>query len=164
MKQIGVQKIFWDAFELAISTQARRLAKDIADAVGQDPEPLLLELKNEKVSVYLFEDSTLDDVDVLDMRCRHSMPICGQPSWRTPCLEPVIWSTNPVGRVGACLHHALTPEPRDPKWKEMLQWEYDDVTYYISATEGLVYSAEGTLCGRYDAKKKKVVIFEIMDD
>ena len=161
MKKIGVQKIFWDAFELAVSTQAKRLVKDIADVLGQDPAPLLAELKNEKVGVYLYEDSALDDVDVLDMRCSHSMPICGQPLWRTACLEPVIWSANPVGRTGACLHHSINPEPRDPTWKEFLRWDSTDITYYVSMEDSTVYTVEGKLCGHYSAKKKTVTLFKI---
>ena len=161
MKKIGVQKIFWDAFELAVSTQAKRLVKDIADVLGQDPTPLLAELKEGTIGVYLYEDSALDDVDVLDMRCRHSMPIGGRPLWRTPCLEPVIWSANPVGRQGACLYHSLNPEPRDPKWAEFLQWDHANVTYYVATEDSTVYTVEGELCGRYSAKKKTVALFEI---
>ena len=156
MKQIGIQKIFWDAFELAVSTQANRLARDIADCLGKEPGPLLSEIRNEKVGVYLFEDSGLEDVDVLEMRCPH---VCQIGKWITPCMEPVLWSANPVKRTGTCLQHSLEPEPKNPGSKEFIKWENEGSTYYISKEEGQVYTAEGILCGRYTSKK--ITLFEI---
>ena len=156
MKKIGIQKIFWDAFELAVSTQANRLARDIADCLGKDPGPLLSEIRNEKVGVYLFEDSGLDDIDVLDMRCNH-VSLCHK--WLTPCMEPVLWSSNPVKRTGACLQHSLEPKQKDPQLKEFIKWENEGTTYYISTEDGLVYTTEGTVCGRYSSSI--VTLFEI---
>jgi hypothetical protein len=156
MQKIGIQKIFWDAFELAVSTQANRLARDIADCLGKDPAPLLLSLKNEKVGVYLFDDSQQDDVDVLEMRCPH---VCQIGKWKTPCMEPVLWSANPVKRTGACLQHSLEPEPKDAGSKEFIKWENEGSTYYISTEEGHIYTKEGVLCGRYTSKK--ITLFEI---
>lgn len=163
MKQIGVQKIFWDAFELAVSLQAKRLAKDIADTLGVDSAPLLNELKEGKVGVYLF-DSEMGDSDPLDMRCKHCMPVPQFNAWRTPCMEPVLWSANPAARKDACLEHSLKPELRDPKWKEVIPYKYDDVTYYIDVKEAHVYSDKGTICGKYDAAKNTMTIFEIVED
>jgi len=164
MKQIGVQKIFWDAFELAVSVQAKRLAKDIADALGQDAAPLLAELKNEKVSVYLFDESDSGNSDPLEMRCKHCIPIANNPAWRTPCLEPVLWSANPAARTNTCLHHSLNPELRDPKWREMIAYKYDDIAYYIDQEDHHVYDEEGVLCGRYDPVKNKIIVFDIAVD
>jgi hypothetical protein len=90
MKQIGIPKIFWDSFEFAVSTQAKRLAKDVADALGQDAGPLIAEIQKEKIGVYLFEDPTLETLDLSEMRCGHTMPVPGSPCFRTLCSEPVV--------------------------------------------------------------------------
>jgi len=139
MKQIGIQKIFWESFEFAVSTQAKRLARDIADALGQDAAPLIAEIQNDKIGVYLFEDSGLEDTDLSEMRCGHTMPVSDVPALRTPCMEPVVWSTNPVARPGACLYHCVNPEPRDPAWKSFTAWEHEGERYYINTEDGSIH-------------------------
>ena len=158
MKQIGIQKLFWDAFEFAMDTQAKRLARDIADCLGQDAAPLLSEIQKEKVGVYLYEDSATDEIDLTEMKCRHTIAI---GPWKTTCSEPVLWSSNPVGRTGACLYHSLHPEPKDSRWKEFIRWLYEDKEYYVQAEEGLVYKSDGVLCGRYNSETKEVTLFTI---
>ena len=158
MRQIGVQKIFWDAFEFAMSTQTKRLVRDIADSLGKDAAPLLSEIKKESVGVYLYEDSATDNIDLFDMKCCNTATI---GVWKTACSEPVVWSSNPIARTGACLYHSLHPEPRDPSWKKCLRWKYEDKDYYIDVDEGLVYNVEGVLCGRYSAENKKVSLFTV---
>jgi len=156
MKKIGVQKIFWDAFEMAVSTQANRLARDIAATLGQDPGPLLSQLRNEKVGAYLFEGAEPDS-DPVEMRCSHVSSVGPNLSWKLACMEPVLWSENPLERTGLCLHHSLHPEPRSPAWKEFLEWKDGDTRFYICVEDGTVYNETGELCGRY--LNKKITLF-----
>jgi len=144
MKQIGIPKIFWDSFEFAVSTQAKRLAKDVADALGQDAGPLIAEIQKEKIGVYLFEDPTLETLDLSEMRCAHTMPVPGSPCFRTACSEPVVWSTNPVARPGACLYHSLNPELRDATWKTFSAWEHGGERYYVSKEDGTIHRPNPT--------------------
>jgi len=152
MKKIAVQKIFWDAFEMAISTQANRLARDIAATLGQDPVPLLSQIRNEKVGVYLFE-GTEPNEDPIEMRCPHVSSIPSKTQWKVACMEPVLWSENPVERTGLCLHHSFHPEPMNPGWKKFLEWRDGHTRFYICIEDGTVYNDEGELCGRYLNKK-----------
>jgi len=144
MKQIGIPKIFWDSFEFAVSTQAKRLAKDVADSLGQDAGPLIAEIQKEKIGVYLFEDPTLETLDLSEMRCGHTMPVPGAPCFRTLCSEPVVWSTNPVARPGACLYHSLNPELRDATWKTFSLLEHDGERYYLSKEDGTIHQPNPT--------------------
>lgn len=153
MNKVGVQKLFWDAFELALSTQTKRLARDIADAVGQDAKALLAALQTEKTEVYLFEESNSEDIEFLEMRCKHYTPIPGKPHYVAKCMEPVVWSANPGGRVSSCLHHSLYPQPLKKSWTILNPIVYDDVEYYIDPIEGHVYTADGDLCGRKQAER-----------
>lgn len=161
MYKIGVQKLFWDAFELALSTQAKRLARDIADALGEDATPLLKSLQTEKTEVYLFEESNSEDVEFLDMRCKHYTPISGKPYYVVACMEPVVWSANPSGRVETCLHHSLYPCPKKASWSVLVPLVYNDVAYYIDRKEEMVYTADGELCGRYSNNDGRIFVFEV---
>ena len=150
MIKIGIQKLFWDAFELALRTQTKILARDIADSLGVDAAPLLASLLNEKTEVYLFEESNSEDIEfALDARCKHYTPIPGKPHYVTECMEPVVWSANSSGRVFACLHHSLHPCPLDRTWTVFTPVAYDDAQYYVDKVEQKVYTVDGELCGRY---------------
>ena len=159
MNKIGVQKLFWDAFELALSTQTKRLARDIADALGQDAKPLLVALQAEKTGVYLFEESNTDDIEFLDMRCTHFTPIPGKEMYVAKCMEPVIWSANPAVRVRACLHHSLHPCIRNASWPILVPFLHEDATYYIDKAAEQVYNESGELCGRLSGGR--LILFEV---
>jgi hypothetical protein len=159
MNKIGVQKLFWDAFELALSTQTKRLARDIADALGQDAKPLLVALQAEKTGVYLFEESNTDDIEFLDMRCTHFTPIPGKEMYVAKCMEPVVWSANPAVRVRACLHHSLHPCVRNASWPILVPFLHEDATYYIDKAAEQVYNEGGELCGRLSGGR--LILFEV---
>ena len=160
MNQIGVQKIFWDAFELALNTQTKRLARDIADVLGQDATPLLKSLQSEKAGVYLFEESNTEDIEFFDMRCEHFTPIPGRAHLVTACMEPVIWSANPAARVRTCLYHSLHPCPKLDSWLVLVPFLHDDATYYVDKVGRTVYTTEGELCGIYS--KGRITLFEVV--
>jgi len=160
MNKIGVQKIFWDAFELALSTQTKRLARDIASVLGKDAAPLIKSLEAEKTGVYLFEEANMEDIEFFDMRCEHFTPIPGRTHLVTACMEPVIWSANPAARVPTCLHHSLHPSKKLDSWLVLVPFLHDDVTYYIDKAGRSVYTTDGELCGTYS--KGRITLFEIV--
>ena len=162
MRKIGVQKIFWDAFEIALSTQTRRLARDIADALGKDADPLLKSLETEKAGVYLFEEANCEDIEALEMRCDQFTPIPGKPHFVTACMEPVVWSANPGGRISKCLFHAANPNPKRAEWTVLNPIVYDGTEYYIQADTNEVYDAAGELCGRRIGNK--ICAFQVEEE
>lgn len=150
MNKVGIPKLFWDAFELALTTKTKQLARDIADSLGEDAAPLLKSLVSETVGVYLFDEAEQDG-EFLDMRCNHYTAMPGKPSYVVACMEPVIYSA--TIKHATCLHHSLEPNPRDPAWTVLSPLAYDNVPYYIDKASGKVYDAKGDLCGRYFANK-----------
>jgi hypothetical protein len=159
MNKIGVSKLFWDAFELALTTKTKQLARDIADSLGVDATPLLKSLTSETVGVYLFDEAQQDG-ECIEMRCSHYTPLPGKPTYVAACMEPVVYSANPAIKHTTCLHHALYPNPRDPTWSLLTLLVYDAVLYYIDKTCGNAYNANGKLCGRY-VPTKGLIIFEV---
>ena len=156
MQRIGIQKIFWDSFELVLTTQAKRLVKDIADSLGEDAAPLLKSIQSEQVGVYLFEETGDIDTGYMEMRCSHCNPIPTMPHFVTECMEPVIWSANPSGRVTTCLQHALHPCPKQDSWLTLRRYVDDDITYYVDAGNERVYDADGNLCGTYKDGRMRI--------
>jgi hypothetical protein len=157
MQRIGIQKIFWDSFELVLSTQAKRLVKDIADSLGEDAAPLLKSIQSEQVGVYLFEETEDTDTSYMEMRCSHCTPIPTMPHFVTQCMEPVVWSANPSGRVATCLQHALNPCPKQESWLTLSRVVDDDTTYYVDVRNERVYDLNGELCGTY--KNGRIRVF-----
>lgn len=162
MNKIGINKLFWDAFELALTTKTKQLARDIADSIGEDAAPLLKSLASESVGVYLFEEAEQDG-EILDMRCSHYKPIPGKPTFVSQCMEPVIYSANPDVKYDTCLYHSLHPCSKEGSWVILTPTVYDNISYYIDKSAGVVYNMDGVLCGRY-LSNKRVCIFEKVSD
>ena len=156
MNKIGIPKLFWDAFELALTTKTKQLARDIADSLGENAAPLIKSLVSETVDVYLFEEAEQEG-EFLEMRCKHYTVIPGEPNFVTACMEPVIYSA--TVKHGTCLHHSLHPNPKDSAWTVLASIVYDNVAYYIDKASGKAYNAEGKVCGRY-LPNKGLLLFE----
>ena len=163
MNKIGIPKLFWDAFELALTTKTKQLARDIADALGEDAAPLIKSLASETVGVYLFDEAEQEG-DFLDMRCSHYTAVPGKPTYVTACMEPVIYSA--TTKHTTCLHHSLEPNPKDPAWRLLtpLVYDntplvYDNTPYFIDKSSGEAYNEKGALCGRY-SPERGLLIFE----
>jgi hypothetical protein len=148
--------LFWDAFELALTTKTKQLARDIADALGEDAAPLLKSLASETVGVYLFDEADQDG-EFLDMRCSHYTALPGKPNYVAACMEPVVYSA--TTKHTTCLHHSLEPNPRDPAWTILTPLMHDQATYYINKVSGEAYDEKGVLCGRYSSERG-LFIFE----
>jgi hypothetical protein len=154
--EIPVRKLFWDALEIALETQTRRLAKDIAAVLGEPDAPLLKALREEKVKVRLFEDAADEAIeDVSALRCQHYHAV--GPFWRL-CSEPVVWRSGTP--LTSCLYHSLNPCPAatgDP----VRELHTDEGTFYVNETTKAVYDAAGTLCGTVSDDGAKVTLFDV---
>jgi len=156
MNKIGIPKLFWDAFELALTTKTKQLARDIADALGEDAAPLIKSLASETVGVYLFDEAEQEG-DFLDMRCSHYTAVPGKPTYVTACMEPVVYSA--TTKHTTCLHHSLEPNPKVSAWRLLTPLVYDNTPYYIDKASGEAYNEKGALCGRYSSERG-LLIFE----
>lgn len=162
---IPIRKLLWDALELTIETQAKRLARDIADALGCPPDPLLKSIRDEKVGVYLFDETGDSEIDLSEHRCQHLITIPGQDCYLTPCCNPAVWlhSNKPPSSEKACLTHSLTPSQYGvfihgcKKRVKLKRWN----EYYIQDDNGKAYNQSGTLIGRFCPVKNVLEIFEI---
>lgn len=143
--QIPVRKLFWDAFEMALTTQTYKLAKDVATALGKEPEPLLKALRDEKTKVYLFEEAADDDVeDLADFRCKHLVPHKENLAY---CNEPVVWGKD---KHDTCLEHLLNPSPYSkfsnlPVLKRVVM--DDGITCYVDMKVRKIYDESGKQIG-----------------
>jgi hypothetical protein len=163
--QVPIRKLLWDALELTIETQAKRLARDIADALGQDSSPLLKSIRDEKVSVYLFDEQGDDNIDLSEHRCEHLITIPGQDCYLTPCCNPAVWLPSNTSQTDhkACLTHSLTPSQHGifrqgcKKRAKLKRWN----EYYIQEENGAAYNQSGTLVGKFCSIKNVLEIFEV---
>lgn len=141
---------------MALETQTHRLAKDVAAVLGMPDAPLLKALREEKVSVMLFDEAADADVDDLgEHRCQHF--VSAGPFWRR-CGEPVVWSSGPKTE---CLFHSLHPCLK-ADGPAIHTFDDDDGTrYYVNQETKAVYGADGTLCGRLSEEGDEVHLFEV---
>ena len=155
--KIPVRKLFWEALEMALETQTHRLAKDVAAVLGVPDAPLLKALREEKVSVMLFDESADAEVDDLsEHRCQHF--VAAGPFWRR-CGEPVVWSPGPKTQ---CLFHSLNPCLKaDGPAIHAFEDEDDGSQYYVNRETKAVYTADGTLCGRLSEEGGVVELFDV---
>ena len=160
--QIPIRKLLWEALELTIETQAKRLARDVADVLGQDSTPLLKSIRDEKVSVYLFDEAGDDQFDLSEHRCQHLIIIPGQESYLTPCWNPAVWlNSKIITSEKACLIHSITPSihgTNNNKKAKLKRWN----EYYIEQTNGYTYNQSGSFVGRFDSNKNILEVFEIL--
>jgi hypothetical protein len=83
-EQILVPRIIYESIENVLEAQIRKLAIDIAKTLNVNEKILLQELKKDKISVMLLDESTYDDIDSL--RCKaydkygHVYLPCEQPN------------------------------------------------------------------------------------
>lgn len=159
--QVPIRKLFWDAVELAMEAQVHRLAKDIASALGTSETPLLQALKQERVKVALFEDGADDDVeDFAAHHCSYLIQTPGGAPFLMCCGGPVCWRAGTPTRH--CLEHLLLPSnTAQARGKPIVQrLVVDEFEGYVCVESGYVYSEDGTLCGRYQERTQRLLLFE----
>jgi hypothetical protein len=156
MQKIPIRKLFWEALEMALETKTHQLAKDIANAIGENETPLLKALREDKISAYLFDepaDQTVDDIG--DYRCTYRVE-SANGSFLAPCGQPIVWKG---GGGTRCLQHSLCTEQVAPTLPTLRP--VAGHTVLISKTESKVYSEDGVLCGKTSHDSKKAYVFEV---
>lgn len=146
---LPLRKVIWSALELAIETQAKRLARDIASALAQDPAPLLKSIRDDTIGVYLFDEAGDDQIDISEHRCNHLIVPTGEPAYLSPCWNPALWKESSKSQTKTCLQHSLQPSPHGTFATSTLVKLKTYLEYYIDEEGGYVYDKSGKLVGRF---------------
>ena len=151
---IHIPRMFLEAIEMALNGPTRRLAKDIAAALGKPEEPLLKSIQENKVCLRVFDESC--DTDIEGMRCKYYVPY--NEHFLVYCNEPVIWLSRPHTSRERCLHHIACKQPPIllPKITIM---SGGDTKYFVDMEASLVYTEDGVNVGTY--KDETITIFAV---
>lgn len=152
--------MFLEAIEMALHGQARRLAKDIAAALGKPEEPLLKRIETDKIGLRVFEEAGLLEDDIEDIRCKYHVPYAPNSRLITCCNEPVVWVSTAGARRDRCIHHiALKQLPSLLPVITIVT--IDDEKYFVDMETGSTYNELGEIIGRYGADDNSITMFEI---
>lgn len=136
----AVPTILWDAFEEALQTNIHRLAKDIANTLGQSHQPLLDAIKAKKVKPYLVEMKETGDCD---MACEFVCQRPGATGILQPCGQPILWGAE----VKRCPQHLHSTEA-DANLPTVKVLEGVEGVALYTAEDGTVYDGNYELKGR----------------
>ena len=148
MNSIPVRKLFWEELELALETQTHRLVRDIANVLGQPPDPLLKALRDERVSAYLYDEPADQDIDLSEMRCKE-LTLKANGAFVATCGHPVVWSSHPGGRRVCFQHSVPCTKPVTAGLPHVSVYTVNTTAYYILVQDGSVFNDAAELVGRY---------------
>jgi hypothetical protein len=149
MNSIPIRKLFWEELELALETQTHRLVREIATVLGQQPDPLLKALRDERVSAYLYDEPADQDIDLSEMRCKE-LTLKANGAFVATCNHPVVWSSHP-GMRRVCFQHSMPfKKPSTVGLPHVALYTVDTTVYYITLADGCVFNDAGEIVGRYN--------------
>jgi hypothetical protein len=153
-----IPSLLWDSLEGALSANIHRLAKDIAKTLGQEPGPLLAALKAKKVGLFVANEGGDRDIE---MRCDY---VCRRQgtAFMMPCGQPILWCE----KVRRCPEHMYLKATMVPaRYMQLTPLsESGEPAQLFYAEDGVVYGADGAACGRYNAERKVLTLFEVEDE
>jgi hypothetical protein len=144
MTTIHVNRVFLEAIEIALNGPMRRLAKDIAAALGKPEDPLLKSIQMNKITLQIFEEGNNPDVD--SIRCKYYMPY--NDHFLVCCNEPVVWLSTPHTARNRCIHHIACKQPPISLPKITII-SIDQTKYFVDMEAAAVYNEEGVRIGVY---------------
>lgn len=150
---ILLPRIIYESIENVIEAQVRKLAIHIAKTLNVNEKLLLQELKKEKISVMLLDESTYDDVDSL--RCKSYEKYSNV---YLPCEEPVIYKKDFCTKH--MTEHILKSEIQTNICLTRLECE--NVKYYRDANNK-VYDSTFNIIGYYKPSCETIVKFIFED-
>jgi len=157
MTTIHINRMFLEAIEIALSGQARRLAKDIAAALGKPEEPLLKLIETDKMHLRVFEEGF--DEDIEDIRCKYHIPFSADSKFLVCCNEPVVWVSAPWAPKDRCIHHVACKQPAK-SLPVITLMHADDAQYFVDMEALFVYNEVGDIVGKYGPDENEITLFE----
>jgi hypothetical protein len=148
-KRIPLPRIIYDTIENVLEAQIHRLALDIAKTLGVSEKPLLQELKKEKITTYILDESCIEDI--YELQCKAYVK---NKHVYLPCDQPILYKKN------FCLAHLekhLLKE--DINNNERLYVLYQDNIKYYCDIDNKVYDTDFNKIGIYNTSKKIITLF-----
>lgn len=150
--QIPIQRIYYDALEVALQAQVKRLARDIATTLREPEQPFLKYLASQKIGAYLFEEEGSELVDIQTMRCSSYVASSQNPSILVKCNEPVLLGANlGTKQKTACPFHCAHPQPAPST--ALKTYRLVDGLYWLDE-DNVLYTLDLQPCGRYESDTK----------
>jgi hypothetical protein len=146
-EKILVPRVIYETIENVLEAQVRKLAIHIAETLNVDEKLLLQELKKDKISVVLLDESSYDDVDSL--RCK---AYDKYNHVYLPCETPVVYKKN------FCTKH-MTDHTLKSDIKHnvcLTKLEYETETYYRDSNNS-VYDSKFNKIGYYKPSSETIV-------
>ena len=135
MERLPLPKIIYNTLEDVLEAQIRRLVGDIAKSLSVDPKPLLQAINQEKVNIYLFEESS-EDYDLHTARCKsYELEKCNNTHLYIQCKRPIVYTKD------YCPTHIKT-HLEAPKTNNILNTLIVDKTRYYVDKYNKVYSLD----------------------
>ena len=151
LEKILLPRIIYESLENVLEAQVRRLAIDIAKTLNVNEKILLQELKKDKVSVMLLDESQCDDIDSL--RCKAYERF---EHVYIPCEEPVLYKKDFCSKH--MIKHTLKEEIHNNICLHIL--EYDNVKYYRD-NKNKVYDSSFNKIGYYKPSDETIVLLVV---
>jgi hypothetical protein len=146
-EKILVPRVIYETIENVLEAQVRKLAINIAQTLNVNEKLLLQELKKDKISVMLLDESSSDDVDSL--RCK-AYDKYGHIY--LPCEEPVVYKKD------FCTKHMTVHTLKSDIQHNicLTKLEYETETYYRDSNNN-VYDSKYNKIGYYKPSSETIV-------
>lgn len=159
MSLIPIPKIYWETFLLVLKQNSEKLARGLADVLGENPSPLLDSIRNNTVGVYIYDEAANSEIDIESMRCKHLVQCPDAPLIYVPCMNPVIWSSTPGSSMNVCIEHTNSSSI-DGQSARFIKHSSDEILFI---SESNLYTKNTDLIGRYieatgTLKKFKIIL------
>jgi regulatory protein YycH of two-component signal transduction system YycFG len=146
-EKVLVPRVIYESIENVLEAQVRKLAIDIAKTLNVNEKLLLQELKKDKISVLLLDESTCDDVDSL-----HCKAYDKYEHVYLPCEQPVLYKKE------FCMKHITTHVLKShiESFTCLTKLVYETNTYYRD-TNNIVYDSNFNKIGYYKPSSETII-------
>ena len=147
-QQLLVPRVIYESIENVLDAQIRKLALEIAKTLNVNEKLLLQELKKDKISIMLLDESTYVDIDSLKCKSYDKYN-----SIYVPCENPVIYKKD------FCTCHITNHILKETIQNTicLIPLEYDGVKYYRDM-KNKVYDSNFNKIGYYNSSSETIVI------
>jgi hypothetical protein len=146
-EKILVPRVIYETIENVLEAQIRKLAIDISKTLNVDEKILLQNLKKDKISVMLLDESVIDDIDTL--RCKSYDKY---NNVYLPCEQPVVYKKDFCTKH--MTNHILKSHIQSNTCLTKL--EYENITYYRDSNNS-VYDTTFNKIGYYKPSSETIV-------